>query len=78
MIGSEKQVSGEVLPAEDSGQAMAEGDAEELEKAKSLACLLCGTRLKCKEADSSVYMVSSKIHLIEAGFRFLVKVVNFG
>ena len=53
------------MPAENSGQAMAEinADTEGLEKTKGLACLLCGTRLTCKEADSPVYMVSSKINL---------------
>ena len=56
MVVKEKQVPEEVSPAEDSVQAMEE--AEGLENAKSFACLLCGDKLKCTEADSSVYMVS--------------------
>ena len=57
----ENQVPREVLTAENSVQAMA--DTEGHEKSKGLACLLCGTGLTCKEADSSVYMVSSKIYV---------------
>ena len=61
MIARDKQVPEEVLPAEDNGQqAMADAktDTERLKNATTFACLLCGDKLKCTEADSLVYMVS--------------------
>jgi len=39
---------------------MARSDTERLENGKSFACLLCGDRLKCTEADSSVYMTTGE------------------
>jgi len=76
MGGKEKQVPEEVLPAEDSVQAM--GEADGLENANSFSCLLCGDQLKCTEADSSVYMehlrVDHRVTMFDPAL--LVKVVQ--
>ena len=53
MIARENQVDAD----EDSGQTMVEPDGG-IENA-NFACLLCGHILICKQADSSVHMVSS-------------------
>ena len=53
MIAREDQVAAD----EDSGQTMVEPDGG-IENA-NFACLLCGNTLICKQADSSVHMVSS-------------------